>query len=57
MLVYRINYLPTEDMVVLESTRRDEVGVGQKIVDVNVEIQLLPFTVVAACEKNVCHFV
>ena len=48
-----LTYLPAEGMVVvLGSTRRDEVGVGQNIVDVNVEGQ---FTIlsVAAYEENI----
>ena len=36
-------------MIVLENTRRDGVGVGQNIVDVNVEGQL--FTVVPVLGK------
>ena len=39
-------------MVVLESTRKVEVGVGQNIVNVNVEGQL-SFTVVAVCVYDV----
>ena len=45
-------------MVVLESARKDEVGVGQNIVDVNVEGQSsILKAVVAACGENVHLFV
>ena len=51
-----LSYVPVEDMVVLESTRRDGVGVGQNIVDVNVEGHLFPFSEVTACTENVHLF-
>ena len=39
----------------LESTRRDEVGVGQNIVDVNVEGQFSILSV-TECERNMFEY-